>query len=786
LGSTVDGVDTDCNGTVSNPDELDNDGDGWIVGLFVIDDWLATQVPLGGSDCNDGEASVNPGALDELLDGADTDCNPATTNPDETDADNDGYIPGIVPVTWLGPLPIPDGGSDCNDNEASVNPGADDGLGSTVDGVDTDCNGTVSNPDELDNDGDGWIVGLFVIDDWLKTQIPDGGEDCDDGNPDVNPGMDEIGGNGIDDDCDGTEDSGLDEDGDGYLSGFEIGVDDCYDTVTNDPESQYFGIDPFTVNPGVLEVIGDGIDNNCDDTIDEVSLVTVDDQYNADGDNVLEISASGILLNDQIPPTVPSPAILPVDVTLVTPPIGDLILDPVDGSFTYSPTDLLFGSDSFEYSISYLNSDNELTQSNISTVNLTQKFCGKDITEFDNVIIGTNSKDNLNGSNDDDLILGLGGNDKINGKKGNDCIYGGDGNDNINGHDGNDEIHGGDGNDKIRGHAGDDKIFGDNGDDRITGNNGNDEIHGGDGNDKIVGNQGDDKLFGDNGDDHITGNNGKDEIHGGDGNDKISGNNHDDQLFGDNGDDKIGGGNGDDLIDGGDDYDYCKGNKGDDTIINCEKGDSNTETGDQKQLTGIIRDFKKNHDDMEQGCSGGLCSSVEPGIVKSVLGSDGKPEFNQDTISTNGQANFIQWYNDVNGVNKSDDITLTLDNTITSDPSVYTFESGPGFFPIDGKLFGNQGLSHNYHFTIEFHSTIEFENGQMFKFTGDDDVWVFIDDNLVIDLGGVHPKKSAEVTSADLIALGLVPGVTYDIDIFFAERQTVQSNFRIDTSMGMS
>ncbi len=167
-------------------------------------------------------------------------------------------------------------------------------------------------------------------------------------------------------------------------------------------------------------------------------------------------------------------------------------------------------------------------------------------------------------------------------------------------------------------------------------------------------------------------------------------------------------------------------------------------------------------------------------IVKTDLGSDKKPVYNDldsNPSIHNGATGFNQWYNDTANINQSKADSLTFN----WDGSKYVYTNS-NFFPIDNQLLGNDGRNHNYHFTMELHSKFTYETGQNFSFTGDDDLWLFINDKLVIDLGGVHAAQSASV---NLDTLGLTPGETYDFDLFFAERHTTQSNFKAETNIAL-
>ncbi len=214
------GADDDCDGTVD--EGFDADGDGYKSSALCPN-------PIG-TDCDDGDATQHPGAAEDC-DGEDDDCDGTTD--EGFDADNDGHNSEALCGAF---------GDDCNDNNAAVSPSDPE----VCNRVDDDCDGSLP-ADETDGDNDG---------------MTDCEGDCNDTNADVLLGNQELC-DGLDNDCDGDLDEGFDLDGDGYDS-----LETC---VTGTDCDDY---DP-SVNPSASEVC-DGVDNNC--------VGGVDEGFDADGD----------------------------------------------------------------------------------------------------------------------------------------------------------------------------------------------------------------------------------------------------------------------------------------------------------------------------------------------------------------------------------------------------------------------------------------------------------------------------------------------------------------------
>jgi fibro-slime domain-containing protein len=103
-----------------------------------------------------------------------------------------------------------------------------------------------------------------------------------------------------------------------------------------------------------------------------------------------------------------------------------------------------------------------------------------------------------------------------------------------------------------------------------------------------------------------------------------------------------------------------------------------------------------------------------------------------------------------------------------------------------GWLPEANGVMHNFSFTTEVHYWFLFDAASILTldFAGDDDVWVFVNHRLAVDLGGWHPPVEGSVTlgAATGATYGLTAGNVYEIAVFQVERKTTGSSFKLTLS----
>jgi fibro-slime domain-containing protein len=223
------------------------------------------------------------------------------------------------------------------------------------------------------------------------------------------------------------------------------------------------------------------------------------------------------------------------------------------------------------------------------------------------------------------------------------------------------------------------------------------------------------------------------------------------------------------------------------------------ETGSNQALQGntgpVHRDFEKYVD-----CAQDIMPTLDAD-KKPVLKTRNSPSRDSGNC-VESAATFAQWYRSDSTINRTvvDELTFLPTNPNDPNPTAFVFED-TSFFPLDGRGWNDPADlkeqlrgGHNFHFTSELRYWFTYKGGERLTFFGDDDVWVFINGKMAVDIAGLHSRLERSITlgvpgatdgdedtfgypNAD--DLGLTVGGIYEVIVFQAERHQTESQYKL-------